>query len=143
MTLRKYRNLSIKVGFALIVMDCESLTQFFWIKIFGVFVTWLKVEPSKHDSELKEMSELFILRANHVCLGGSPGLGSVDMEVLLPAQQLCAWGQRLHMLVLGTKGGDSELQKGASPCSILLLCSLSSFVCIRLLWSLADSCQLR
>lgn len=39
MTLRKYRNLSIKVGFALIVMDYESLTQFFWIKIFGVFVT--------------------------------------------------------------------------------------------------------
>ena len=38
-----------------------SLTQFLWIKIFWVFVTWLKVEPSNHDSELKEMSELFIL----------------------------------------------------------------------------------
>lgn len=41
-------------------MDYKSLTQFLWIKIFWVFVTWLKVEPSNHDSELKEMSELFI-----------------------------------------------------------------------------------
>lgn len=88
------------------------------------------------------MSELFILKASHVCLGGSPGFGSVDMDVLLPAQKLCDWGQRLHMLVLGTKGGGRELEKGASPCSILLSSSLISFVCIRLLWCLACS-QLR
>jgi hypothetical protein len=55
------------------------------------------------------MSELFILKANHVCFGGSLGFGSVDMEVLLPAQQLCDWDQRLHMLVLGKKGGGRDL----------------------------------
>lgn len=59
------------------------------------------------------MSELFILRASHVYLGGSPGLGSVDMEVLLPAQQLCDWGQRLHMLVLGTKGRRQRALRGS------------------------------
>lgn len=56
MILRNYRNLSI----ALTIMDHKSSTQFLWIKIFWVFVTWLKVEPSNHDSELKEMSELLI-----------------------------------------------------------------------------------
>lgn len=58
-------------------MDSTSLTHLLWIKIFWVFVTWLKVEPSNRESQLKEMSELFIL-----------GGGQCDAEegALAPAQ---------------------------------------------------------
>lgn len=71
-------------------MEYKSLTQFLWIKIFLLFVTWLKVEePSNHDSELTEMSELFILGGWHcgtqdgalvVAPGGHPGSSGLWLE---------------------------------------------------------------
>lgn len=77
------------------IMEYKGLTQFFRIKIFWVFVTWLKVEPSNHDSELKEMSELFIWDVGIVVVRRREcwPLLRVDVKSWLPVLQLCDMGQ--------------------------------------------------
>lgn len=105
-------------------MDYESLAQFFWIKILWVFATWLKVEPSKHDSELKEMSELFILGTSHVCTGENPGFVSVDMKSSFQLSSSVTGAIGFTRWSLGDRGGRSDISKREFPLTIVYFCSV-------------------
>lgn len=65
----------------------------------------IKVEPSNHDSELNEMSELFIWDVGSVVVRKEPWPPlRVDTESCLPAHQLCDLGSVTLPLSFGRVG---------------------------------------